>query len=182
MKKDIFISGMHNMRRKRITHLIMISFSLNGTYYIGSFRTTSEGSKVKVWAVWLYPWLFTSGYFKDIFPLTTIDASSNVSQLEILSYRKATAIHEVIFSTLQCDLLRRQRTELCNIATEHGHVLFLLQYIRQTINILAKHHKTITSLSKQNATKISDLLLSRNGKWIGSKTSCSFVTDIFLKR
>ncbi|KAI7885842.1 hypothetical protein K492DRAFT_203652 [Lichtheimia hyalospora FSU 10163] len=124
-----------------------IHICLNGTYYIGSFRTTSEGSK-------------------DVFPLTTIDASSNVSQLEILSYRKATAIHKVIFSTLQCDLLCRRRTELCNIATEHGHVLFLLQYIRQTINILAKHHTTITSLSKQNATKISDLLLSRNEQTI----------------
>ncbi|CDH48682.1 predicted protein [Lichtheimia corymbifera JMRC:FSU:9682] len=120
-----------------------IHICLNGTYHIGSFSTRSKGSK-------------------DAFSLATIDACADVSELQTLSYRKTAAVNEVSFSTLQCDLLRCRRTELCNLATEHGHVLFLLQYIRQTINVLAKHHTTVTSLSKQNATKISDLLLSRN--------------------
>lgn len=34
-------------------HLIMSSFSLNGTYHIGSFSTRSKGSKVNVWLVLL---------------------------------------------------------------------------------------------------------------------------------
>lgn len=129
------------------------------------------------------PWLLTLRYLKkDAFSLTTIDASSDVSELQTLSYRKTAAVNEITFSTLQCDLLRCRRTELCNLATEHGHVLFLLQYIRQTINVLAKHHTTVTSLSKQNATKISDLLLSRNGNWVVGVTkwvAFSKLTSLF---